>query len=239
MDNKRFVYFGLIVGASLVIAALIVSQTFYRIRGLDQVITVSGSARKQVTADSARWTGYFSRSVTADQIKNGYAQLKNDERVVKEFFTSQGFNNVEVSPVFMNEIYNYKTEQGGPKQYNLVQNVQVRSDDVNKMKEVAKMTERIANQGVIFSAGPVEYYYSKLPDLRITLLPDAIEDAKKRAEAIAGSSGNSVNKIKSVAMGVVQVMPVGTLDVSDYGTYDTSQIEKEVMVTVKTVFSLK
>ena len=40
-------------------------------------------------------------------------------------------------------------------------------------------------------------------------------------------------------MGVVQVMSLGSVDVSDYGSYDTSNIEKEVMITVKTVFGLK
>jgi hypothetical protein len=40
-------------------------------------------------------------------------------------------------------------------------------------------------------------------------------------------------------MGVVQVMPIGAVEISDYGSYDTSGIEKEVMITVKTVFGLK
>jgi len=62
---------------------------------------------------------------------------------------------------------------------------------------------------------------------------------KKRADIIASSSGKNVDSVKSVSMGVVQVMPVGSIDVSDYGSYDTTTIEKEVMITVKTVFSLK
>jgi hypothetical protein len=40
-------------------------------------------------------------------------------------------------------------------------------------------------------------------------------------------------------MGVVQVMPVGAIEISDYGSYDTSGIEKEVMTTVKATFSLE
>ena len=143
----------------------------------------------------------------------------------------------EISPVFMSEIY--KTDSNAPKEYNLVQNIEVKSEDVNKMKELAKNSEQLAAKGIIFSTNPVEYYYSKLPDLRISLLPEAIKDAKKRAEIIALSSGKLVDSVKSVTMGVVQVMTVGSVDVSDYGSYDTSSIEKEVMITVKTIFSLK
>jgi len=40
-------------------------------------------------------------------------------------------------------------------------------------------------------------------------------------------------------MGVVQVMPVNSVEISDYGTYDTGSIEKEVMVTVKALFILR
>ena len=56
---------------------------------------------------------------------------------------------------------------------------------------------------------------------------------------ISSSSNKTVDTVKSVTMGVVQVMPVGAVEVSDYGSYDTSGIEKEVMITVKTIFSLK
>lgn len=230
---------GFLIGVALVVAALIVSQTFLSIKRMDNVITVSGSSRQQVSADSARWTSTFSRTVFQDGLKGGYAQMRSDETAVRDFLRSQGFEDVEISPVFMNEVYNYKSDQLGPKQYMLMQNVQVRSNDVNKMKELAKNTDKLVQKGVMFSTGPVEYYYSKLADLRVSMLPDAIKDAKKRAEAIAGSSDKKVESIKSVTMGVVQVMPVGTLDVSDYGSYDTSQIEKEVMITVKASFSLK
>ncbi len=236
--SSKLIFFGLIIGLSLIAAAALVSKTFLAVKNLDNVISVSGSAKQKVTADSARWTGNFSRSAVKDNLKDGYAQMKNDENTVRDFFIAQGFKDkFEISPVFMSEIY--KTDSNAPKEYNLVQNIEVKSEDVNKMKELAKNSEQLAAKGIIFSTNPVEYYYSKLPDLRISLLPEAIKDAKKRAEIIALSSGKLVDSVKSVTMGVVQVMTVGSVDVSDYGSYDTSSIEKEVMITVKTIFSLK
>lgn len=235
--SSKLLLFGLILGASLVLTGAIIARTFLDVKKLDNIISVSGSAKTTVTADSARWTGNFSRIVNQEQIKDGYAQMKNDEKIVSSFFTSQGFKEVDISPVFMNQIY--KNNANDPQQYNLIQNISVKSSDVEKMKELAKSSDRLAAQGVIFSANPVEYYYSKLPELRISLLPEAIKDAKNRAESIAQSSGKSVDAIKSVAMGVVQVMQVGSIDVSDYGAYDTSTIDKDVMITVKTTFGLK
>jgi hypothetical protein len=235
--QNNFLIFGLILGVSIIAASAIVARTFLDIKKLDNVISVSGSAKQKVTADSARWTGNFSRSILKDQLKDGYANMKNDERVVSAFFAEKGFKNIEISPVFMNEIY--KNDQNAPKEYNLIQNIEIKSGDVNKMKELAKSSDQLAAKGIIFSANSVEYYYSKLPELRVSLLPAAISDAKNRANSIAQSSDKQVDTIKSVSMGVVQVMTVGSVDVSDYGSYDTSSIDKEVMITVKTVFGLK
>ncbi len=235
--SNKILILGLILGLSLIITGAIIANTFLSVKRLDNVITVSGSAKQTVTADSARWTANFSRISLKDQLPSGYAQMKADEKTINDFFTAQGFKQVNISPVFLNEIYN--NDQNAPKQYNLVQNIEVKSNDVAKMKELAKNSDQIASKGIIFSPNPVEYYYSKLPDLRVSLLPAAITDAKNRATIIAQSSGKSVDAIKSVSMGVVQVMTVGSVDVSDYGAYDTSTIDKDVMITVKTVFGLK
>lgn len=238
MNKIRLTFFGIIIGGSLIASAFIVSQTFLDVRRLDDAISVSGSSKQAVTSDSARWTGSFSRIFMADNLKDGYVQMKKDEQAVNSFLTSSGFQGkFEISPVFMYEVYHQ--DQSAPREYNLTQNIELKSQDVEAVKSLAKNVEKLAEQGIIFSAGPVEYYYSQLPEARVSLLPEAIKDAKARAEAIALSSGKKVGAIKSVSMGVVQVMPVGAVEISDYGTYDTSSVEKEVMVTVKASFGLE
>ena len=48
-----------------------------------------------------------------------------------------------------------------------------------------------------------------------------------------------IRLMKSANLGVVQVLPVNSTEVSDWGTYDTSTIEKEVMIPVTVIFTLK
>lgn len=228
--------FGLVLGLSLIAASVVVSYTILGIKNGDNIITVSGSAKQKVVADNGRWSARFSRTVSKDQIKDGYEQMKNDENKIREFLKSQGIDTYEISPIFMNEMYK---SDNSPKEYNLTQDLEVKSNEPLKLKEVAKNSEVIATQGVLFQPNGVEYYYSKLPELRVSLLPEAIKDARARAGMIADTSGLSVSSVKSVSMGVVQVLAEGSIDVSDYGSYDTSTIDKEVMVTVKTTFGLK
>jgi len=121
----------------------------------------------------------------------------------------------------------------------LSQTVEVQSSDVNKITEITKDVQNLIQAGVIFSSDSLEYYYSQLPELRVSLLSDAIKDAKARAQKIAESSDKTVGTIKSASMGVVQVLPVNSVEIADYGSYDTRTIDKEVMVTVKALFILE
>ena len=90
--SNKFLIIGVIIGLSIVSSAAIVAKTFLDVKNLDNVISVSGSAKQKVTSDSARWTGSFSRTAVAANLKDGYNQMKNDEKTVSDFLITQGFN---------------------------------------------------------------------------------------------------------------------------------------------------
>ena len=50
---------------------------------------------------------------------------------------------------------------------------------------------------------------------------------------------NSVGKIQSVRMGVYQITPVNSTDVSDMGINDTSSIDKKVTAVANVSFKIK
>ena len=237
-NNKNYVTFGLILGLSLIISTGLGVFAFYKIRSVDYIST-TGSAKKAVVSDKVKWTSSITRQVSVSTVKDGYAKMDIDLKEVKDFFTANGIPAVSlsISPVFMNEIWdnNNQTE----KKYNLVQNFEVQSSDVQKIDALAKNTNSLINKGVLFSTNSLEYYYSKLPAVRVELLANAVADAKARAEQLAIAGGKKIGVLKSASSGVVQVIAPNSVDVSDYGMYDTSKIEKEIMVTVKASFEIK
>jgi len=238
-NSNKIIYFAIILGICLIISASIGSFTFYKVRSPEDTLSVTGSVREKVTSDLAKWTANFSRTVSAEDLKAGYQMMKNDQRLVINFFEDNGFNeeDITISPVFMEQLYMY--DPNAPKENVLRQTVEIQSNDVEKITYMAKNTQELIDQGVVFSIQSLEYYYSKLPELRIELIPDAINDAKLRAQKIAEGSGKKIGVIKSANLGVVQVLPVSSTEVSDWGTYDTSTIEKEVMIPVTVIFTLK
>lgn len=229
----------LTLGVCLVIGTFIVAQSFVSVKKLSDILTVSGSAKEKVVSDSAKWRAIFTRNTLLSNISDGYSLMKKDEALVNKFLRDNGLKaeEINISAVTMNQIY--KNDQNAPLEYALQQTVEINSTDVAKITSLTKNIQPIINQGVLFSTQTVDYFTSQLPALRVSLLADAIKDAKDRAQKIAESSGKKVGAIQSASMGVVQVMPVNSVDISDYGNYDTSTIDKEVMVTVKTIFRLE
>jgi hypothetical protein len=241
-DNrtKALTIFGIILGASMIASALIGAGVFYKIKSYDNALSVTGSAKREVTSDKVKWTSSITRTARISGLKGGYAQLSRDLADVKAFFKEKGIpdESIIISPVFMNENWQqYATAE--TKEYNLTQTFEIQSDDVEMITQVSKNIQTVIDKGIIFQSNAPEYYYSKLPEMRVELLSDALADAKNRAAKLAESTGGKVGALKSASSGVVQVLTPNSTQVSDYGSYDTSKIQKEIMVTVKASFTVK
>lgn len=228
-----------ILSIAFLIAMIIISMTFYRVRALDNVLSVTGSAKTSVISDSVKWQSMITRTVNESDLQSGYVQMAKDATVVQDFLTKQGIKpeEVTISPVFMNQVY--KNDDNAPREYTLQQNIVVQSTDVQKVTDIAKNAADVISGGVIFSTQSPEYYYSKLADLRVSLLSDAVKDAKNRAESLAGASGSNIGSLRAASSGVVQVLAPNSVEVDDSGQYDTSSIQKDVMITVHASFSLR
>ena len=228
-----------ILGIAIIASTAIGAYAFYQIRSFDDALTVTGSATKEVTSDHVKWVGVISHIVKASAIKQGYSDMASDLAQVKAFLKTNNIQDdqVVISPIFMDQ--NYDQNQAAERSYNLHQSIDVDSGDVNGISDIAKNINPLIEKGVMFSTQSLEYTYTKLPDERVALLSDAVKDAKARAEKLAESSGKTVGQLKCASSGVVQVMSVNSLDVSDSGSYDTSQIQKTIMLTVKAAFTLK
>lgn len=242
MENTQktnFINTRVVIAIAIVLSTLVGAFTFYKIRSFDNTLTVTGSASKQVESDHVKWVGIISHVVRASTLKQGYADMARDLTEVKAFLKAKNIPEEEVviSPVFMDQ--NYDQPQGAERSYTLRQTVDVNSSNVASITEVAKNINPLIEKGVVFSTQSLEYTYSRLPEERVALLSDAIRDAKARASKLAESSGKKVGQLKSASSGVVQVLSQNSLDVSDYGSYDTSKISKNIMLTVKASFTLE
>ncbi len=230
----------IIVGASLILASAIGSYAFYAVHSLDNVIAVTGSAKTHVTADTVKWRINISRKVSEGTLQSGYPLLAKDSEAVQAFLKGNNVaaDAIDVSPVFVEEIYNYNSNTG-PRQFNLREEITVNSKDVQGINALSKNITQLADKGIFISGNGLEFYISNLAELRVSLLADAVKDAKARATELAKAGDQKVGALKAASSGVVQVLAPNSIEVTDYGTYDTQSIEKDVMVTARATFFVR
>ncbi|HYF94982.1 MAG TPA: SIMPL domain-containing protein [Symbiobacteriaceae bacterium] len=235
----------LLLGLSIVIGTVIVTRTIQYVKTFNtSLLTATGSAEQLVTADVVKWTGSFFVDTSGASLQTGYAKMEKSKAAVCDFLTQNGVPDgaVTIAPMVMNQNYvdckiNPQACANGPS-YRLIQTVIVESNDVPKITSVAGDLGSLIRQDVTFSTHSLEYFYSKLPELRAQLLAAATKDAQQRAEQIALSTGGSVGQLVSLTTQPLQLTPVNSDQSSNSGTYDTSTIEKKLTAIVQASFRL-
>ncbi len=240
--DRAFITHVAIASVAFVVGAGLIAWAIFSARDTDDTLSVTGSAKETVEADSAKWIGTLSRLAYEGGLSSTHAQVSRDGNTVKEFLNANGVvdADVVVSPVFVEPYYEYRSDGSqGPQRYQVRQTITVNSTDPAKIETVAKKVGELLGRGIVLQANAPEYFYKKLPELRIKLLADALKDAKARAESLASATGQSVGSLQAAASGVVQVLAPNSVEIADYGAYDTQSRTKEVMVTVRASFVLR
>lgn len=242
MDSKTLKVVAGILGAAIFLGLFVHGAELASRSNADSV-TVTGSTKRRVEADLAKWNASFTRRTSAYDLKAGIARSAADIEAIKKFVTDHGIpaEAIIATPIQTESMYEY-TNYGPTNNligYNVRQSVRVESEDVDAVENLGKDISKLIDQGIIADYQNTEYFYTKITDLRPELFAEATADAQVRAEAIAKGTSTKVGKLKSARTGVVQILPPNSLEFSDYGAYDTSTRQKEITATVSVSFELK
>lgn len=241
--NSQVIILGICIAAATIASSIILSGGALKvIKFTREQISVTGSATKQIRSDYVIWSGSFSRR--EKDLKSAYKNLKQDLEKVKAYFKSQGINpeEVVVSQIVTTTVYK-KNDKGNDtneiQYYVLNQTVEIRSKDVNRVTTVSRESTGLIEQGVEFESYAPQYFYTELDKLKIEMLAKASENAKERAENMVRAAGNKIGLMRQARMGVFQITPVTSTDVSDYGENDTTSLDKKVMAVVTVNFAIE
>jgi hypothetical protein len=228
----------LVLGGSLVLAALLLGIFFYTARVGDDTIAIVGAATQHLESDVIKWRIWLRRNVGPSDLTDGYRRIKSDVGLVEDMLRESGVaeGDVTVQPVTTQERYN---REGVLSSYDLNQGLFVISKDIGVVEELALNPLEITDQGVIIGTSSIEYLYSGLDELKLAMLAAATENARRRAEEITRNSGAAVGKVTSLRAGVFQIREPFSTEVRSYGMYSTQTRQKEITVTVHATFGIK
>lgn len=240
--NNYWFNAGVALAIGLVVSSIVLGWSYAQKKNSDEAVTVTGSARKRIKSDLVVWSAGVSSQ--APQLADAYRQLSENVPRIKQYLISKGIaeNQITISAISSTTLHsrdangNETSEITG---YSLGQEVQVRSNDVDRIAQIAREATELINQGILLESAPPKYYYTQLGDLKIEMLGEAANDAKLRAEKIAASTGNKIGTLRSAKMGVMQITAADSTEVSDYGINDTSTIDKDVTAVVNISFAVE
>lgn len=231
-----------ILVAGAIVSSLIVTNGFVKIKSSRTSIIVTGSAKQKITSDLIVWTGRF--NTQSPDLKEAYSVLEDNRAKVSDYLIKQGVKKDELVFSSISTTVNYVMSDYGVytneiDYYDLSQTVTITSNQIDKITDVSRKATELLNEGVAFQSDPPQYLYTKLADLKVNMLSEASKDARKRAQMIAESAGSQLGDLTYADMGVMQITPLYSNEVDDYGINDTSSLEKEITAVVHCTFEIK
>ena len=223
----------IILGVTLVVCTLIGSGTLVKVKGFGQTISVTGAAYKPITSDFGVWEGSVSASGTT--LDAAYREIRRSMAATEAFLQEKGFAAEQYGVGSVQILRDYNRE-GDVVGFNLRQTVKLALEDVDRISTLAKEASTLIEQGVEINSHRPRYLFTGLDALKLEMIKAATENAKLRAQQLAETTGRKVGAPTSARVGVFQIRPLHSQEVSSMGMSDVSSIEKEIVSTVHVSF---
>jgi hypothetical protein len=230
-----------ILGLSIIATARIFSDTAISIKNKG-CVKVKGYAKKTISSDLA----IFEATIFAEDkdLKACYGLINKDKQKTEEYLKKFGFsdNELEFFPAEIGERFKlnekgYQTEERVA--FKLYQGFKIKSKDVRKIEKLAADIVEVLGEGVQISVREPKFINTKIEDLKLEMIGLATANAKDRAQVVSRQGKFKLGPISSVRIGVFQITPLHSTQISDYGMNDTSSIEKEIKSVVEIEYFVK
>ncbi|MDY3978763.1 MAG: SIMPL domain-containing protein [Tidjanibacter sp.] len=236
-----------IASVAVVVSAAILGGAYKYKYHAQQTVTVTGLGETEFVSDQIVWRGNI--TVEAPTLAGGYKRLEADRAKVVDYIVKNG---IEADKVVFQFVTNYKTSEpvynngnyAGQRYtgYNLTQqfNIEGRGEEIETVEDISRGISALIAEGIQIESWQPDYYYSKLDDLKLSLIERATADARLRAEKIAVESGSGLGKLKSARMGVFQITGANTNEeFSAGGNFNTSSKTKKARITMRLEYITK
>src|SRR5712692_8381436 len=139
---------GVALAVGLVIASAIGGWAFVKGKRGDQSITVTGSARKRIKSDLVIWRAGV--SYQAPVLADAYRSLSESVPRVKSYLLGKGIpeNQITISSISSQTLHAKSTDGEDTGQitgYSLKQELEVHSNDVEKIAQIARQATELIN----------------------------------------------------------------------------------------------
>jgi uncharacterized protein len=216
-------------------------------------ITVSGTSERFVTSDRGSISLLVKTDSQYTSDNDAQERLSRAQKSLVKYLVNSGIEEKDIDVLAYNSSSQCSERQSGnwdncigKKYTEYTQTINLASNDVTKIKDLSLTINSKVNSSlpdyfsnVQLTVQNTQYFYTKLPAVKSEMLNESTKNAFERAESIAKSTGNSAGAVITASQGVFQITSKDSTDSSDYGSYDTSTIEKKITAVVRVSFKVK
>ena len=237
----------IIFSIAMICAVWIGGHYLNKARGHAKTVSVVGMAERDFTSDLIVWR--VSYGVLNYDMQQGYTEIKDINKTVREYLKSKGVSDEEMDflAIESNKETEYHWDQASQRGYNtflgyrLNQSIKIESNDVDKIEQISRNISELLDKGIELDNNYLNYYYTKLSDLKIEMLAEATENARNRAKTIAKSAGARLGGLQTANMGVFQITAPNSSD-EDYswgGTFNTTSKKKRASINMRLTYYVR
>ncbi len=242
MKEKNNLLLPFIILTGGIVLSVIIFSFVWKSAKNDNMLTVTGSAKRSITSDFGIQEGTL--QVANTDKRAAYQTLLQQMPIVIKFIEQKGFKKEQIEVFGINgrpvmELTADGMETGRVRHYVYSQRFKVTSNEINKIKELSFALSSLVEKGLEVEPYSPEYIYTKIDEIKVLVQADAAKNAKMRAEFIAKANERDLGLLKDARMGIIQITPPNSNQISDYGINDVSSIEKEIKAVVSASFELK
>lgn len=228
----------LILGISIVLAASIFGFFFYQTRSSRDYVQVLGAATQGFESDIVKWNLTLQESTDLHNVINGYRNIQLKRKKLIDILVNKGIpeEDININPI---SSYNRWDREGEISGYTLNQTLFIISTEIEAIETLALNPDELLDQEIFFQTSSLEYFYSKIDEMKKDLLELATRNARERTDMILKESNHKAGKMIWSQAGVFQIIEPYSTEVESYGMYNTASRKKEIKVTVHAHFLIQ
>ncbi|NJC41903.1 hypothetical protein GGQ87_002198 [Brevundimonas alba] len=226
--------YGGLIAAGLIGAGAFIGSGVVNAQVGNRQVTVRGVAERDVVADLAVLTLSF--KAANDDLPTAQAQIDRDLGLVRAFLTRQGYPEAAVTIGRLQVVDTRAREYSSGEnvvRYILTQSVVVRTTDVQRVATTERSLNDLVRQGVQLDFAAPNYVFTKLNDVRPSMIAAATASARSGAEQFAKDSGAPLGPIRQATQGSFEIL--AREDIDD----ESTSLNKRVRVVATVTYQLR
>ena len=212
-ENANKLALGIFICLGLVVSGWFIGSGLKSFSDKDKVVTVKGLSEKIVDADHASLS--IAYEVGGNDMQMLLQNIEKNNKIVVDFIKSKGLKDSEivlgVPKIRDKSVTEYGDYEFKGSRYYASVSISMYSNNAKAVRDVEMSQFDLYKNGVTikqqeYYEGRIRYYeFTKINDLKPSLIKESTENAKKAALELAENTGGKLGKIKNASQGQISI----------------------------------